>query len=130
LDDQDNLTLVRQYRAGAKKQLLEIPAGGLENGESLMDAARRELQEEIGMFPEELDLLGHFWVASSYTTEEITIYLTRRMRPSRLTGDDDERIEVVKMPFSQALDQVMSNEIEDSKTIIGITWAARFLGRL
>jgi ADP-ribose diphosphatase len=128
LDKNDEVTLVRQYRAGSAGLLLEIPAGGLNKGEDPLEAARRELQEEIGMYPEELIELGRFWVAPSYSTEQIVIYLTRAMRSSKIPGDSDERIEIVKMPFKQALEQALNNEIRDSKTIIALTWTARYLG--
>ncbi|HEC21848.1 MAG TPA: NUDIX hydrolase [Chloroflexi bacterium] len=127
LDEDGNVILVRQYRAGAEKVLLEIPAGMLEDGEEPLAAARRELQEEIGYYPEELTRLGLFYVAASYTTEAITIYLARGLRPSRLPQDIDEYITVERMPFRQALQQALDNDIEDAKTLIGLVWAARHL---
>jgi ADP-ribose pyrophosphatase len=130
IDEGGNVLLVRQYRAGAKRELLELPAGGLEPGEARDDCARRELQEEIGFYPEELEELGHFQVAASYTTEVITIYLAGKLRPSRLQPDQDERITTVRMPFPEALQAALSNQIDDSKTLIGLTWAARHLGKL
>lgn len=128
--DVGEVLLVRQYRAGAHKPLLELPAGGLEPGEPREECARRELQEEVGYFPEELVELGGFYVAASYTTEFITIYLARGLRPSRLAGDADERIAVERLPFAQALQMALANQIEDSKTVIGVVWAARYLGQL
>jgi len=128
LHEDGTVTLVRQYRSGSKQEMLEIPAGGLEPGEPREECARRELQEEIGMYPDELIELGSFYVAASYTTERITIYLARKLRPSTLQGDVDESITMVKMPFAEALNKVLTNEIEDSKTIIGMVWAARKLG--
>ena len=125
-----DVILVRQYRAGAGQELLELPAGGLEAGEEREACARRELQEEIGFYPESLEKLGSFWVAASYTTEAITIYLARDLRPSRLQPDQDERISVVQMPFTEALQAALTNQIEDSKTLIGLIWAARYLGKL
>ena len=125
LDDNGNVLLVRQHRSGAGKRLLELPAGGLEPGEPPVDCARRELQEEIGYKPDSLLELGGFYVAASYTTEFITIFLARGLRPSELPGDVDEQIEVVHMPFTEALRMALDAEIEDSKTVIGLTWAAR-----
>jgi ADP-ribose pyrophosphatase len=130
LDEAGNVILVRQHRAAAAKNLLEIPAGGLEPGEQREACARRELQEEIGYYPEKLTELGGFWVAASYTTEHITVYLVEDLRPSRLEGDVDERITVERMPFKEALQQALTNQIEDSKTLIGLMWTARHLGLL
>jgi ADP-ribose pyrophosphatase len=130
LDAQGNVTLVRQYRSGARRELLELPAGGLEPDELPDECARRELQEEIGMYPEELIELGTYFVAASYTTERITIYLARNMRPSVQSGDEDEAITTVQMPFGSALEMALTYQIEDSKTIIGLLWTARHLGIL
>src|SRR5512138_70076 len=127
LDEDGNVVLVRQHRAGAGRELLELPAGGLEPGEEREECARRELQEEIGFYPETLEELGRFWVAASYSTEAITIYLATTLRPSHLQPDQDERITVVRMPFDEALRAALTNQIMDSKTIIGLTWAARRL---
>jgi ADP-ribose pyrophosphatase len=130
LDENGDVILVRQYRAGAERELLELPAGGLESGEECEECARRELQEETGFYPETLEELGRFWVAASYTTEAITIYLAGGLRPSPLPPDQDERIAIVRMPFAEALQAALSNQIKDSKTIIGLVWAARYLGKL
>lgn len=130
LDETGSVTLVRQYRAAADKHLLEIPAGGLEPGEPREECARRELQEEIGYYPEELIKLGGLYVAASYTTEYITIYLARKMVPSQLRGDIDERIAIEHIPFRRALAMALSNEIEDSKTLIGLVWAAHYLSTI
>jgi ADP-ribose pyrophosphatase len=128
LDEDNNIYLVKQYRSGSGREMLEIPAGGLEPGEPRPDCARRELQEEIGMYPEEMSELGSFFVAASYTTENITIYLARKLRPSQQQGDDDEDITIVKMPFKEALQMALDNKIEDSKSIIGLFWASQRLG--
>lgn len=130
LDEDQNVILVRQYRSGSGKEMLEIPAGGLEPGEPRDECARRELQEEVGLYPDEMIEMGSFYVASSYTTELITIYLAHRLRPSIQLGDIDEQITVVVMPFREALHMALTNQIEDSKTIIGLVWAARHLGLL
>jgi ADP-ribose pyrophosphatase len=128
LDEADNVYLVRQYRAAARESLLELPAGALEPGEPLLECARRELQEEVGYYPGQLEELGAFYVAASYTSELITVYLARDLRPSRLEGDIDEDIEVVKMPFSRALDAMYNGTIRDGKTVVGLVWAARRIG--
>ncbi|MCC6904698.1 MAG: NUDIX hydrolase [Anaerolineae bacterium] len=130
LDEHGNIILVEQWRSGSKQVMLELPAGGLAPDEDRAECARRELQEEIGFYPGALTKLGDFYVAASYTTEMITIFLAEDLRPSRLDGDADERITPVVVPFEEALRRVMANEIIDSKTLIGLTWAARRLGRL
>jgi ADP-ribose pyrophosphatase len=126
----DSVILVEQYRRGSDQVMLELPAGGLDEGESPDDAARRELQEEIGFYPEQLEFLGHFWVAASYTTEKISIYIARDLRPSTLPADLDERIKIVRMPFDEALEMALDNRITDAKTVMGLIWAGHKLGRI
>ncbi|MCD4685059.1 MAG: NUDIX hydrolase [Anaerolineae bacterium] len=121
--------LVRQYRTAAQKALLEIPAGTLEPGEAPDAAMERELQEEIGYRPGTLERLVDEYTAPGYTTELIHIYLATDLTPSRLAGDADEFIETVKLPLDEALAMVLRGEIEDGKTIIGLLWAARRMGR-
>lgn len=129
VDDQGNVILVKQYRIGSGKHLLEIPAGGLERNEPPDECARRELQEEIGYYPNRLVKLGGFWVAPGYTTEHITIYLAQDLQPSRLPGDIDEDIALERIPFRQAYQQALDNQFEDSKTLIGLIWASAYLAQ-
>ncbi len=128
LNTKNQVYLVEQYRSGAATDLLEIPAGGLEDGEDAEACARRELQEEIGMIPETLTRLGGFYVAASYSSEFITIYLAQSLKPSQLAPDADEKLSMTLVPFRTALGKVLTNEITDSKTIIGLIWAAQHLG--
>jgi ADP-ribose pyrophosphatase len=121
--------LVRQYRAAARKSLLEIPAGTLEPGEDPLVAAARELQEETGYKPGALARLGGEYTAPGYTSEFIHLFLATDLTESRLPGDDDEFLEVIRLPFAEALRRVESGEIEDGKTLIGLLLAARRLGR-
>lgn len=130
IDADGNVYLVRQYRGGAKQILLELPAGTVEPGEERIITARRELQEEIGFYPGKLTTLGDFYVAASYTTERITIFLAEDLSASELNADDDEFIAIEKMPFDDALKLAFTNNIIDSKTLIGLTWAAYQMGKL
>jgi ADP-ribose pyrophosphatase len=127
LDQEGNVYLVRQYRAAAGLSLLELPAGTLEPGEAPEACARRELQEEIGFAPGGLERLGGFYTAPGYTTEYIHVYLATDLRPSRLPTDADEDITVERLPFGQALSYALSARANDSKTVVGLVWAARRL---
>lgn len=129
LEPDGSVIFVRQYRAGCDKELLELPAGTLNPGEDREACARRELQEEVGLYPARLTEIGQFWVAASYTSELITIYLAEEMHPSRLPPDKDEHIVVERLPFERALQMAYANEIEDSKTLIGLMWAAKRWGK-
>ena len=77
------------------------------------------------MIPDTLEVLGDMWVAGSYTTEMIKIFIARGLKPSKLSGDSDERIKVIPMAFEQALEMAYRNEITDSKTLIALMWAEK-----
>ena len=125
----DEVILVRQYRLAARRILLEIPAGTLDPGEDPLTAAARELQEEIGCRPGKLEPLGGEFTAPGYTTEYIHLYLATDLEASTLAMDDDEFLEIVRLPLAEALRQVEAGEIVDGKTIIGLLLTARRLGR-
>jgi ADP-ribose pyrophosphatase len=130
-DDQGwDVLMVRQYRTAVGRVMLEIPAGTLEPGEAPIQAANRELQEEVGYKPGRLLRLGGKYTAPGYTTEYIHMYLATDLAESALTGDSDEFIEVVRLPFADVLRRVVTGEIEDGKTIIGVLLAARQLDQL
>lgn len=128
LDEAQNVLLVRQYRLAADRMLLEIPAGTLNRAEDPLVCAERELQEEAGYFPGKLESLGGIFVAPGYTTEFIHLFLATQLRESRLDMDDDEFIEVSRVPLTEALAMVDGGEIIDGKSISGLLKAARRLG--
>ncbi len=126
--DDGQLLLVTQYRHAAGKRLLELPAGTLEVGEEPIAAVARELQEEVGQFPEVVTPLGGFYVAPGYTTEYIHLFVCTKLRASRLPGDEDEDIEVEVRTAQEALAAIDSGEICDAKSVIGILRWARSIG--
>ena len=120
VDSKDNVLLVRQFRKAVDRSLLEIPAGGIEPGERPTDCVRRELQEEIGYFPNKIDKLGGFYVAPGYCTEYLHLYLATHLLESRREAEDTEDIEVVKVPLSRIPGLIASGEICDAKSIAGL----------
>jgi ADP-ribose pyrophosphatase len=125
--DDGLVLMVRQFRLAAGGPLLEIPAGGMEKGESPEVCARRELSEEIGMTPDTLIPLYAAFVAPGYTTEKIYGFLARGLKDDRKPGDEDEFVEIVPMTLEEAIAAIASGEIQDMKTIAGLTMAARVL---
>jgi ADP-ribose pyrophosphatase len=123
LDSQGDVLLVRQYRLPAQQSLLEIPAGGVDPGESPEEAAQRELQEETGQRAGRLERLGSFFSSPGYCDEYMHLYLATGLEPSALAADADESIEVVRLPLDEALRLIERGEIRDVKTIVGL-WAA------
>jgi len=120
VDEQDNVLLVRQYRYPVGKFLLEIPAGGIDPNEEPIDCVRRELQEEIGYFPQKIEELGGFYSVPGYGTEYLHCYLATDLVPSRLIAEDSEGIEVVRVPISKITQLITSGEICDAKSIAAL----------
>ena len=127
IDNEGNVVLVRQYRKPAETALLEVPAGGVEEGEISEEAVLRELQEEIGYTADHLEHLSSFWVAPGWATEYMHAYLATGLRESRLDGDEDENIEVVRLRFNEAVSMLKSGEINDGKTIAALLLAQPLL---
>jgi ADP-ribose pyrophosphatase len=120
LDAEDNVLLVRQFRYPIGKALLEVPAGGIDTGETPGDAICRELQEEIGYLPQKLDRLGGFYSIPGYGTEYMHCYLARDLVPGRLEAEDTESIEVVRTPLGRVHGLIASGEICDAKSIAAL----------
>ena len=119
------VALVRQYRHPAKLELLEIPAGKLEAGESPEECAAREIEQEIGWRPGKLELLADFYSTPGFCGEQLFVYLATDLTPSRQALDHDEFVEVVYLPFEEAVARAAQNEFADSKTIIALLLAER-----
>ena len=127
VDENGNVILVRQYRKPAEEALLEVPAGGVEEGEVSEEAVLRELQEEIGYTAGKLVHLSSFWVAPGWATEFMHAYLATELAPSRLDADEDENIQVVRVPFDDAVAMFKTGEIQDGKTIASLLRAKPLL---
>ena len=126
--DDGTVALVRQYRHPAVRYLLEAPAGTLRRGEMPEDGAARELEEELGVVAGRLEKLSEFFVSPGFCEEKMWVFLATQLTETKQQLDDDEILEVVRLPFSQALSMITTGEIEDAKTIIGIMLAAPRIG--
>ncbi len=120
VDMDNNILLVSQYRDAVGKELLEIPAGGVDPGEGVENAVKREMQEETGYLPQKLVKLGGYYLAPGYSTEYLYLYLAEDLIPSRLVAEDTEGINVVKVPGSQIRKLLNSGKICDGKSIAGL----------
>lgn len=117
---EDRIVLVRQFRHAVGKVLCEVPTGTLRRGESPDACAARELEEETGYVAGSLRKLFHCCLAPGYSSEVINVYRATGLRRTRPATDSDEFIEVLTVTREEALRMVLSNEIEDAKTICGI----------
>ncbi len=125
IDANQEVVMVRQFRLGADRVTLEIPAGVLSEGEAPMVCAQRELQEEVGLQAAELTPLGAFYPVPSYSSEVIYLYLGKGLTPAPLTPDADEFLEVVRIPLREAVEMAERGDLIDSKTVIALLKAAR-----
>ena len=120
VDADNKVLLVNQFRQPLEGELLEIPAGGIDAGESPEAAVVREMREETGFWPQRVERLGGFYSAPGYATEYLYLYLATDLKPSRLYAEDTSGIEVVWMPVAQIPDLVASGKICDAKSIAGL----------
>ncbi len=127
LEEDGEVHLVRQYRHAPGRDLLEIPAGKLDEGEEPAACARRELAEEVGLGGGAWDRLASFYTTPGFSDEVLHLYLARELRPVQAAPDEDEFLEVVRLPLGEALAMVSAGGIEDAKTIAGLSLAALFL---
>jgi ADP-ribose pyrophosphatase len=121
IDSERNVLLVRQFRYPIGMTLLEAPAGRVEIGETSIEAAQRELREEIGYASRDIREMGSFWISPGYCTEYMHAYLAKDLVPGKLQPDDDEDIVVERFPLEDAWDMVKSGDIQDVKTIAAMS---------
>jgi ADP-ribose pyrophosphatase len=121
--DDGTIALVKQYRHPAVKYLLELPAGTLNDRERPEVGAARELEEELGVVAGRLEKLCEFFVSPGFLTEKMWLYLATELRETEQSLEDDEAIEIVRVPVERALQMITDGEIEDAKTIIGLLLA-------
>ena len=134
VDLEGRILLVRQYRHPAGRALLEIPAGTLDRDMSSGAtedpdlAARRELEEETGYLAAAWERVTDFWTAPGFATERIFLYLATDLAlagPDRRAPDEDEILELERLPWREALAAAERGEIRDAKSLVGIYWLAR-----
>lgn len=126
--DDATVALVRQYRHPAVRYLLEAPAGTLAHGERPDDGAARELQEELGLVADRMEKLSEFFVSPGFCEEKMWVFLATELTEGKQQLEDDEILEVVRIPIADALEMITSGEIQDAKTIIALMLAAPRVG--
>jgi ADP-ribose pyrophosphatase len=126
VDEDKNVLLVRQFRYAVNKELLELPAGGIDPGETPAQAAFREMQEETGYAPGRLQNLGGFYSAPGYAGEFLHLFLAEELTPARLIAEDTEEIKLVRMPLEEAVGLIKSGEIQDAKSVAGLLYFKTF----
>jgi ADP-ribose pyrophosphatase len=127
MDQDGNLLFVRQYRHAAGMDLLELPAGTLEEGEDPAICAAREIREETGFAADKIKKIGDFYLAPGYSTEFMHVYLAQDLRHDPLAADDDEFLSVEKIPFAEAVQMAERGEMPDAKSLAALLLAKSHL---
>jgi len=112
--------LVKQHRHAAGRELLEIPAGGIDPGETPEQAVLREMQEETGFLPGTISRLGGFYSAPGFSNEYLHIFLAEQLLPARLFAEDTEEISLVRVPLAEITGVIVCGDIEDAKSIAAL----------
>jgi ADP-ribose pyrophosphatase len=118
VDAQEYVWLVRQLREPARKELVELPAGGREPGEEPLATAKRELQEECGLTGGEWSELGAFWTTPGFSREYMHVFLAEGVERGEAAPEADEELEIVRYRASGVASLIP--EIEDAKTLAGL----------
>jgi ADP-ribose pyrophosphatase len=120
VDVEGNILLVNQYRSPIGKDLLEIPAGGIDKGEDPATAVIREMREETGLKPRKVTRLTGYYLSPGFCDEYMHLFLAEDLVPAPLSAEDTAGIEVVKVPAAKISELITSDKIEDSKSVAGL----------
>ena len=124
IDREGNLLFVRQYRHAAEAELLELPAGTRDGDEPFEECAAREIREETGLEAGHLQRIGEFYLVPGYSTEFMAVFLATELKENPLQADEDEFLQVEKIPLKQAIEMAEHGKLKDGKSL-----AALLLGR-
>ncbi len=127
LFDDGAVLLERQFRYPHGREFIELPAGKLEPGEPHLDTAKRELLEETGYEAAEWTRLGVIHTSIAYTDEAIELFLARKLTHVERKLDDGEFLELLTVPFDEALEMIRTGRITDSKSVSGLLWVDKWL---
>jgi len=112
-----DILMVKQYRKPVEEVLLEIPAGKLEINENPLECAKRELEEETGYKARNWEYMGYIYTTPGFSNEKIHLYVAENLEKTVQSTDEDEFIEVIRLPESEILEMISQGKIVDSKTI-------------
>ncbi len=122
-----DLLLERQYRYPLHRDFIELPAGKIDPGEDDLACAKRELEEETGYTAGEWREVTTIYPCIGYSDERLAFYLARGLVPGKLKRDPDEFLEILRVPFGEAMDWLRSGRICETKTVVGLFWLEKML---
>ncbi|NPV90373.1 MAG: NUDIX hydrolase [Firmicutes bacterium] len=120
VNQKDEMVFVKQFRQPVGEELIEIPAGKLQEGEDPMECALRELEEETGYTAGRIELISVYYTTPGFSDEKMYLYLATKLYDGEMKPDDDEFLEVVCIPPEKAREMVLRGELRDAKTMIGV----------
>jgi ADP-ribose pyrophosphatase len=121
--DDGKILMERQYRKPLEKDILELPAGKADPNEDPIVTATRELKEETGYTAKTVRHLVSYYPTCGYSNEHLHIYICKDITPGETEWDDTECMDIIECDVDELMDMVMRNEIQDSKTMIGLMYA-------
>lgn len=127
--EDENVFLVRQYRRPFDEIIYEIPAGKLEKGEEPLNCAYRELEEETGYKALDMKLMTSIYTSPGFCTEKLYIYFCDKMVKTKTNFDEDEYLELIKVPILEAKKMILEGTIKDAKSIVGILMLNDFIDK-
>jgi ADP-ribose pyrophosphatase len=131
LTSEDRIVFVRQYRPGIGRPSLELPGGRRRPDEAPEDAASREMEAETGIRPMDLRLVGTFYPAPGYSSEEVFCFVAQQMEPGLMHFDESEDLQVEFLPYDAAMEAVRRGEIVDARSIVALLrWGDEMHGGL
>jgi ADP-ribose pyrophosphatase len=119
--DDPTVILIRQYRHAAGQFLIELPAGRIDANEAPLAAAKREMIEETGFRAKRWTLLVKYFASPGFLGEWMQIYLAQGITSGEATPEEDEQIELLPTPLSEAMQLIADGKIHDGKTLIGLS---------
>lgn len=126
LFDDGRVLLERQFRYPHGRDFIELPAGKLEPGEPHLETAQRELLEETGYVAQEWTRLGVIHTSIAYTDEAIELFLAKKLSRQERKLDDGEFLEVLDVPFDEAIAMIRDGRITDAKSVAGLLWVEKW----
>ena len=118
--DNGNILFVKQFRFPVAKEILEIPAGKIDLGETIENCASRELEEETGYTSDNIIKIGQMYPTCAYSDEVIHIFLAENLKKTKQNLDDDEFLSIIEIPLEKVLDMIVNGEVSDAKTQLAI----------
>lgn len=123
--DDNTLIMERQFRYYPDRVFYELPAGKTDPGEDFLTTGKRELLEETGYEAQEWLFLSHLYPAIGYADEKMAVYAARDLVLKQIDRDEDEFLEIIEMPLTEAMAMLSRGEITDAKTMVGLFWAEK-----